>query len=50
MKLETKYEEIVEVVSEFLRLAREQGETVTDPMIRQLAEEASAQTGGFQSF
>ena len=49
MKVEAKYEEIEEVVLEFLRLAREQGETVTGPMLRQLAEEARARTGGFQS-
>ena len=38
-KVEAKYEEIEEVVLEFLRLAREQGETVTGPMLRQSAEE-----------
>ena len=38
VKVEVKYEEIEEVLLEF-RLAREQSETVTGPMLRQLAEE-----------
>ena len=42
VKVEPKYEEIEEVVLEFLRLAREQGETVTSPMLSQLAEEVRA--------
>ena len=34
VKVEAKYEEIEKLVVEFLSLAREQGETVTDPMLR----------------
>ena len=45
VKVEAKYEEIEEVVLEFLRLAREQGETVTGPMLRQLAEEEARALG-----
>ena len=42
MKVEAMYEEIKEVVLEFLRLPCEQGETVTLPILHQLVEEASA--------
>ena len=37
--MEAKYEEIEKLVVEFLSLAREQGETVTGPMLRKMAQE-----------
>ncbi|KAI6651286.1 Tigger transposable element-derived protein 6 [Oopsacas minuta] len=45
MKVEAKYKEIEEVVLEFLRLAREQGEAVTGPMLDQLVEEEARELG-----
>ncbi|KAI6649923.1 Tigger transposable element-derived protein 6-like [Oopsacas minuta] len=45
MKVEAKYKEIEEVVLEFLRLAREQGEALTGPMLDQLAEEKARELG-----
>ena len=39
VKVEAKYEEIEKLVVEFLSLAREQGETVTGPMLRKMAQE-----------
>ncbi|KAI6649005.1 hypothetical protein LOD99_6888 [Oopsacas minuta] len=42
VKVEAKYKKSEEVVLEFLRLVREQGETVTGPMLHQFAEEELA--------